>query len=135
MTATRTARGRTTAAGRAGRLRYRLTTSAFADETASRHQFADLRAFASWTIRSLTSENQPFEIFVTLFAMILVYGHNGLLEFINMVNLAAYTAYFEMGQSFAIVPTLLGQDVNRSLTSSRHYWCEVVAIGKSLYNI
>ncbi len=57
-----------------------MATAPFADETAGRHELADMSAIADRAIRLLATENQTFEILVAVFAMIFIYRHSYLLE-------------------------------------------------------
>ena len=79
MTAARTAAGGTATAGGAGRLGYGLTAFCLADETAGRHQAADVGAFAVRAVRLFAAEHQALEVFVTRFTMVFIDGHTDLL--------------------------------------------------------
>jgi hypothetical protein len=80
MSAARTAGGGTAAAGRSSGFGDCMATAPFADETAGRHELADMSAIADRAIRLLATENQTFEILVAVFAMIFIYRHSYLLE-------------------------------------------------------
>jgi hypothetical protein len=69
-----------------------MATAALADKAAGRHHSADMGAAAGRAIRLFFTENQTFEVLVTVFTMIFIYRHDDLLASIDTAFLLARTA-------------------------------------------